>query len=172
MFKSVDGLYKYWFPILIYTNIESYTNSHYIISENWTAKQYQGSNDLGKLDLKSDVNQPASGKLRQSTPISSPYEQLYQPWTWYRLYFNCWYHFENWPGIVYHIKERKDYFKNRPVIVDHITCKKIHGRSLVIVIIQSKLRGWVIDIDFIIIFIRWNKKITLFAIVHWLMMAI
>ena len=38
------------------------------------SEQYQGSANSGELDPKSDVNQPASGKLRQSATVSSHFE--------------------------------------------------------------------------------------------------
>ena len=44
------------------------------ISKHWTAEQYQGSADHGELDLKLDVNRPASGKLLKSTTVSSQCE--------------------------------------------------------------------------------------------------
>ena len=40
-------------------------------------EQYQGSYDCGELDIKLDTNQPASGKLKQSTTVSSECERLY-----------------------------------------------------------------------------------------------
>ena len=42
-------------------------------------EQYQGSADHGEIDLKSDVNQPTSGKLWQSTTVPSQCEQLSYP---------------------------------------------------------------------------------------------
>ena len=45
-------------------------------SKHWTAEQYQGSDDRGELDLKSDLNRPASGKLQQSTTVSSQFERF------------------------------------------------------------------------------------------------
>ena len=51
----------------------------------------------------------------------------------------------------------KPHFEKRPVIVDPIKCKKtIHGRLLII--LQSKSRGLVVYIDFVIIFMRLNNK--------------
>ena len=76
-----------------------------------------------------------------------------------------------WYCLPYYVKT-KITLKKRPIIVDHITFMKIHGWFLVIVILQSKAQGWVINIDFILIFIIWNKKGTLCAIVHWPMMII
>ena len=52
----------------------------------------------------------------------------------------------------------KNHFKNRPVIVYHIHCMTLHGGLLVIVILQSKFRGWVIYIYFIIIFLLLNNQ--------------
>ena len=39
-------------------------------SKHQKTEQYQGSADRGELDLNSEVNRPASGKLRQSTTVS------------------------------------------------------------------------------------------------------
>ena len=47
-----------------------------ISSEHQMSEQYQGSADRGELDIKSYVNWPASGKLRQSTTVSSQCEQF------------------------------------------------------------------------------------------------
>ena len=41
------------------------------ISKHQMAGQYQGSDNRGEIDIESDVNLPASGKLRQSTTVSS-----------------------------------------------------------------------------------------------------
>ena len=43
-------------------------------SEHRTADQYHRSANNGELNLKSDVNRPASGKLRQSNTVSSQCE--------------------------------------------------------------------------------------------------
>ena len=48
--------------------------------------------------------------------------------------------------------------EKRSIIVDHIKFNIIHGGLLVIFILQSKPRGWVIGIDLIFIFMRWNRK--------------
>ena len=40
-------------------------------------EQYKGSADRGEIDLNSDVNRPASGKLWQYTTVSSQYEKIY-----------------------------------------------------------------------------------------------
>ena len=42
-----------------------------ISSKNWMAEQYQGSSNCEELDLKSDANRTDSGKLWQSTTVSS-----------------------------------------------------------------------------------------------------
>ena len=68
-------------------------------SEHWKMEQYQGSDDHGELDFNSDVNWPDSGKLWQSTTVSSQCERLPKPWTWRSLYFDRWYHFKKRPGI-------------------------------------------------------------------------
>ena len=89
------------------------------------------------------------------------------------MYFYCWYHFENFPGIVYPIKCKKTSLqKNRLVIVDHIKCQMIHRGLLGIFFLQSKLWGWVLGIYIIIIFMIWNNKCTLCAIFHWTTMII
>ena len=41
------------------------------ISEHQMAEQNQGSDDRVELDIKSEVNPPALGKLRQCTTVSS-----------------------------------------------------------------------------------------------------
>ena len=57
---------------------------------------------------------------------------------------------------------RKPHFKKRPVIVNPIKCKqKIHG--VLLVILHSKRKGWVIDIDFIIICGILNNKRYIFC---------
>ena len=48
----------------------------------------------------------------------------------------------------------------------------IQGELLVIFNLQSKLWGWVIDIDFNLIFMRRNKKCTSCVIHHWTIMII
>ena len=48
----------------------------------------------------------------------------------------------------------------------------IHRGLLVIFILQSKLWGWMIDIDFIIISMIWNKICTLCVINHWSTMIV
>ena len=59
---------------------------------------------------------------------------------WRTLYINWWPH-----------------FKKRPVVANPIKCKQtIHGGLLVI--LQWTLRGWVINIDFIITSVRFNNK--------------
>ena len=45
-----------------------------VSSEHRTSELYQGSEDRGELDIKSDVNRPASGKLRKSTTVSSQWD--------------------------------------------------------------------------------------------------
>ena len=79
-------------------------NSLILIWNNSTADQYQGSDNRGDLDIKSDVSQPSSGKIRQSTTVSSQCEQFSYPWTWRPLYFHWWSHFEKRPDVVYPIK--------------------------------------------------------------------
>ena len=49
------------------------------ITEHRMDKEYQGSDNRGKLDIKSDVDRPASVKLRQYTTVSSQCERLYYP---------------------------------------------------------------------------------------------
>ena len=63
-------------------------------------KQYQGSYYRGELDLNSDVNQPDSGKLCQSTTIYSQCEKFSWLWTRSFMYFDHWSHFKKRPGIV------------------------------------------------------------------------
>ena len=46
------------------------------IRKHQKTEQYQGLENRGELDLNSDVNLPASEKLRQSTTVSSQCEQL------------------------------------------------------------------------------------------------
>ena len=41
------------------------------------AEQYQGSENCGGLDIKSDINWPYPGKLWKSTTVSSQCEWLY-----------------------------------------------------------------------------------------------
>ena len=43
-------------------------------SEHQIAKQYQESDNCGEIDLKSNVNRLATGKLPQSTTVYSQYE--------------------------------------------------------------------------------------------------
>ena len=63
---------------------------------------------------------------------------------WVNLYFDCWRH-----------------FKKRPVIGNCIKfLLTIHG--VLLVILQSMLIGWVIDIRFLIILMRLNKKRYIF----------
>ena len=66
-----------------------------------------GSSDIGELYLDSDVNHLASGKLRQFTTVPNQCERLPYPWTWSILYFDCWYNFENCPGIVWSVSCKK-----------------------------------------------------------------
>ena len=63
---------------------------------------------------------------------------------WRTLYFDWW-----------------PYFKKRPVIVNPIKCKQMIHRGL-LVILQWKFRGWVINIGFIMIFMIFNKKSNIF----------
>ena len=44
------------------------------ISKHQTAEQYLGSANFGEIDIKSDVNRLATGKLPQSTTVYSQYE--------------------------------------------------------------------------------------------------
>ena len=69
------------------------------------------------------------------------------------------------------LSESKHQSANLPVIVNRIKwLQTIQGRSLVI--LQSKLRGWVININFIPILREWTTKCTFYAIVYWTMMII
>ena len=78
LFEEVKELHKLQFSILININIGSFTISvTYKQREHRMAEQHQGSADCGKLDLKSEVNHPASGKLRKSTTVSSQCEKIY-----------------------------------------------------------------------------------------------
>ena len=64
-------------------------NYDYILAENTKQQSNnRGSADRGELDTNIVVNQPASGKIFQSTTVSSQCERLYQPWTWRNLYFD------------------------------------------------------------------------------------
>ena len=59
------------------------------------------------------------------------------------------------------LRASKQHSKKAAGIVDHIILKTIHWGLLVIVILQSKLRGWVIDIVFIFIFLILNEKMNI-----------
>ena len=99
-----------------------------------------GSDDCSELDIKPDVNWPASCKLRKSTTVYIQCEKFFHSWTWSLLYFNWLPKFKNHPGIVYPIK---------------CSCK-IHRGFLVI--LYPKSSGRVIDIDFIITFMTLKHK--------------
>ena len=60
--------------------------------------------------------------------------------------------------------------KKGPLKVDIIKCKTIHSRLLLIAVLQSKSWRWVIKNRNKIV--RWNKKVTLYAIFHWPKMII
>ena len=53
------------------------------------------------VDINTVVNRLATGKLRQSTIVTSQCEQLSYPWMWSNLYFDWWPHFKNLSVIVY-----------------------------------------------------------------------
>ena len=69
-------------------------------SKQWNTENYWGSEDRGEVDIDSDVNHLASGNLRKSTTVPSQSEKF--PWTWTCcfMFFYCWYHLKNLPGIV------------------------------------------------------------------------
>ena len=75
-YKSVKDLHKVQFIISINTNIWSYTITITELSKHQTADKYQRLYDCGEIDLKSDVNIPASSKLHQSTTVSSQCDQF------------------------------------------------------------------------------------------------
>ena len=76
-----------------------------------------------------------------------------------------------WYCLLFEVKANQT-SKKLLIISHHIKCKMIQGELLVIFILQSKLWGWVIDIDFILILMRWNKKCTSCVIHHWNTMII
>ena len=116
-----------------------------ISSENRTAEWQQVPSDCGGMDLNTVVNQPTSGKLCKCTTVWSQCDILTYPWMCCTLFFNWWPHFEKYP-----------------VIVNPIKClQTIHGGLLVI--LQWKRRGWVIDTDSIIIFVILNNKSYIFC---------
>ena len=117
LFIAVNEFHKVWYPISIYTNSGSYIIPITWSSEHQTTEQYQGSADRGELDLKLDVNQPASGKLQQSTTVSSQCEQLYYARIWRPLYFDWRPHFKKIRGIVYPIQCKQKHSKKAPCYI-------------------------------------------------------
>ena len=71
-------------------------------SNHWNIEHYWGSANCGEVDLDSDINSLASGNHRQSTTVSSHYEQFPWTWTWILFYFYHWYHFKKRPIIAYY----------------------------------------------------------------------
>ena len=86
----------------------------HISTKHRTSDKWQGPADRVGLYLNTVVNQPASGKLQQSTTVSSQRERFYYPWMWLTLYFDWWPHFEKCPVIVYPIKCKKNSLRKAP----------------------------------------------------------
>ena len=114
-------------------------NSCYLKSVNTKRQRNtRGSADRGELDLNSDVNLPASGKLRKYTSVSSQCERLSYPWMWRFMYFmtentrkililNLW---EKQWYMTFNIK----HIKNKTIIVVKYTTVKydhffVHSRK-------------------------------------------
>ena len=126
-----------------------------ISREHQMSEQYQGSDDRGELDLKSGLNYPVSVSDFLALNVAcSVFRSLisFRKSPWYCL-----------PYYV----QAKTTSKKRPIIVDHITFKTIHGVLLFIFILHSKSRGWVINIGFIWIFVILGGGGVLCTIFHW-----
>ena len=113
----------------------------------------------------------ASGKLSQSTTVPSHCERLSYPWAWCTLYFDWLPQLKSALCLFTLLSASKPRFEKRPVVGNLIKCSwTIHGGLLFI--LQSILRGWVIDA--VLIKLLWNQKmkVTLSANIYWTMMII
>ena len=139
------------------------------IKKHKTVDQYQGSDGLGEIHLKSGVNWPASGKLRHSTTVSSQCEIFSYPWAWHVMYFDHWCHFENRCVIVYPIICNQKPLQKAPCYswpyrVQDDTCRIIGYCHSTVKIIRFS--------DWYCFFCEMEQKGTLCAIVHWPTMII
>ena len=90
-----------------------------------------------------------SVKLHQSTTLSIQSEYKSYPWTCLTLHFDWWNHFKNIPLLVHPIKCMQT--------GHHFKCSyKIH--RIFLVIHQSILWGWVLDIDRITIVMKLTNE--------------
>ena len=69
--KYSNNYLKFNFQFLSTSTLENSQLPLHIRSEHQTAERYKGSANRGGLDLNIFVNKPDSGKMRQSTTLSS-----------------------------------------------------------------------------------------------------
>ena len=126
-------------------------------SDHWKTEQYRGSEDRGEVNIDSDINWLDSVNLRKSTsvPVSVSYWHGHECGLFCSLIVDI--ILKSAQVLFSLLLARNSQYNKEPVIVYNIKNLTINGGLFCIIFLQSIPLGWVINIDFISIYVFSEK---------------